>query len=101
VEASVASGSQTFAEDQAEDQRRPAGGHVNDRAAGEVDRFDLRIGIQTPFMKPLTPNPCERAGVNDNHPDADEQQDRTDFMRSAIAPKNQRGGVIANIQIDT
>ena len=46
-----------LAEDQAEDQRRPTGGHVHDGAAREVDGLDAwRPAFQTPFMKPSTPH---------------------------------------------
>ena len=38
---------EALAEDQAEDQRRPAGGHVHHGAAGEVDRLDLGVRRST------------------------------------------------------
>ena len=52
-----------LAEDQAEHERRPAGRHVDDRAAGEVDRLDLAaLAFQTPFIMPSTPHTMWASG---------------------------------------
>jgi hypothetical protein len=44
-----------LAEDQAENERRPAGGHVHHRAAGEVNGLDFGVAFHTPFIKPSMP----------------------------------------------
>ena len=54
---------EALAEDQAEDQRRPAGGHVHHRAAGEVDGLDLGApAFHTPFIKPSMPQTMWASG---------------------------------------
>ena len=63
-----------LAEDEAEDQRRPAGGHVHDRAAGEVDRLDRRLGVPDAVHEAVdAPHHVGEREVDDEHPQRDEQ----------------------------
>ena len=90
---------EALAEDQAEDQRRPAGGHVHDRAAREIDRLDRapwRSRRRSSSRR--CPRPCAPAGSRRRTSRATmNRQMAENFMRSAMAPTISAGVMIANI----
>ena len=66
----------TFAEDHAQNQCRPTGGHVNDRAAREVNRLNRSSGVPHAVHRAVdAPDHVGEREINDHHPESDEQQD--------------------------
>ena len=67
---------EALAEDHAEDQRRPAGGHVHHRAAREVDRLDAGVGIPDAVHEAVNaPDHVRQREINHEHPQRHEQED--------------------------
>ena len=71
---------QALAEDDAEDERAPARGHVDDGASGEVDRLDGGIGIPDAVHLPRdAPDHVRHGEIDDEHPEADEGHNGREF----------------------
>ncbi len=67
---------QALAQDEAENQRRPTGGHVHYRAAREVDRFDFCVRIPDSVHEAVyTPDHVCQWQVDYEHPEEDEEHD--------------------------
>ena len=81
------------AEDEAEHECGPAGGHVDDGAAGEVDGGDGGVGIPDAVHEAGgAPDHVGEREVDDDHPEPDEQEDGAELHAFGDGAEDQRGG---------
>ena len=75
----------------AQNQRRPTGGHVHHGAAGEIDRFDLGVRVPDAVHEAVdAPDHVGEREINDEHPERDEQQDRGELHAFGDGADDQR-----------
>ena len=80
-----------LAQDNAENQGRPAGGHVDHGAAGEVDRGDLGVAVpDTVHQAGATPDHVGHREINHHHPEGDEGHDRIELHALSDSTDDQR-----------
>ena len=71
---------QAFAEDHAQNQSGPSGGHVNHGSACKVDCFDGGTCIPHSVHQTVdAPNHMSERKVDDEHPSSDKEEDGREF----------------------
>ena len=81
------------AQDQAEDQRAPARGHVDDRPPREVERRDPGVIVEGAVHQArVAPDHVRQREVNEKHPQGDEGHDRRELHPLGNRPDDERRG---------
>ena len=84
---------EAWPEDDAEDERGPAGAHVNHRATGEVDRFDAGIRVERSAHEAVDgPDHVGEREVDNKHPDRGEEENRRKFHAFCRGAEDERRG---------